>query len=93
MSKHWSITLATMVFMSVAPAYAGQDEARSCAASLDANAKAIFDASLPAVAGGADLKSSVTSETKALVKAGKLARGDAKPAAQNAAECLKLAAG
>ena len=74
-----------------APAVAGQAEAQSCAAGLDANAQLIFNAALPQVAPGADLKGVVTDTTKSLVKGGQIKRGDAKPAAMAAGECLKLA--
>ena len=51
----------------------------------------IFNTALPQVAPGADLKGVVTDATKSLVKSGQISRGDARPAAMAAGECLKLA--
>ena len=79
------------LFLAAAPAVAGQAEAQNCAAGLDANAQLIFNSALPQVGPGADLKGVVTATTKSLVKGGQIARGDAKPAAMAAGECLKLA--
>jgi hypothetical protein len=70
---------------------AGQAEAESCASGLDANGQMIFNSALPQVAPGADLKGIVTATTKSLVASGQIKRGDAKPAAMAAGECLKLA--
>ena len=80
-----------LLAVTAAPAFAGQAEAQSCAAGLDANAQLIFSTALPQVAPGADLKGVVTGATKSLVKGGQIKRGDAKPAAMAAGECLKLA--
>lgn len=77
--------------LTVAPATAGQPEAKQCAAGLDANSRQIFDAVLPKVAPGVKLKGELTSVVRDMVKSGKLQRADAKPAATSAAECLKLA--
>jgi hypothetical protein len=81
----------SLLALSAAPALAGQAEAQSCAAGLDANAKLIFNAALPQVAPGADLRGVVTDTTKSLVKAGQVPRGEARPAAEAAGQCLKLA--
>ena len=43
------------------------------------------------MAPGADLKGVVTDTTKSLVKSGQVPRGEARPAAEAAGECLKLA--
>ena len=80
-----------LLALSAAPALAGQAEAQSCAAGLDPNAALIFNATLPQVGPGADLKGVLTASTKSLVKAGQVSRGDARPAAEAAAACLKLA--
>ena len=45
-----------LLALSAAPALAGQAEAQSCAAGLDPNAALIFNATLPQVGPGADLK-------------------------------------
>jgi azurin len=80
-----------LLALSAAPALAGTAEAQSCAGSLDANSQLIFNTALPQVAPGADLKGVVTNVTKSLVKSGQISRGDARPAAMSAGECLKLA--
>lgn len=80
-----------LLALSAAPALAGQAEAKSCAAGLDANGAQIFNAALPQVAPGADLKGVVTDVTKSLVMSGKVPRAEARPAAVAAGECLKLA--
>ncbi len=80
-----------LLVVSAAPAIAGTVEAQSCAGGLDANGQLIFNTALPQVAPGADLKGVVTEATKSLVKSGQISRGDARPAAMAAGECLKLA--
>ncbi len=77
--------------LAVAPAVAGQTEAKECAAGLDANSQQIFNAVLPKAVPGAKLKGELASATKELVKSGKLPKADAKAAATSAAKCLKLA--
>jgi hypothetical protein len=79
------------VFAFTIPSVAGQSEAQSCASGLDASGQMIFNAVLPQVSPGADLKGVLTATTKSLVKSGQIGRGDAKPAAMAAGECLKLA--
>lgn len=86
-----TIAALGLLALSAAPALAGQAEAQSCAAGLDANGTQIFNAALPQVAPGADLKGVVTDVTKSLVKSGQVPRGDARSAAMAAGECLKLA--
>lgn len=93
MSKTLPALLSALVLLSAVPALAGEAEATACAASLDANGKIVFEATLPDVAGGAEVKASVKAHTKALVQAGKLTRETAKPAAQSAGACLQLLAG
>lgn len=82
---------AALLLLLPAAAHAGVPEAKICAASLDVNAAMIFNATLPSVKPGADLRALVTATTKQLVMSGKLARADAKPAAMAAGACLKLA--
>ena len=80
-----------LLALGAAPAFAGQAEAQSCAAGLDANGQLIFTTALPQAVPGADLKGVVTDATKSLVKSGQIKRGDARPAAEAAGACLKLA--
>jgi hypothetical protein len=79
----------------VAPAaQAGQADkaaANACAAGLSKDAKAIYDATLPKVVPGVDLKSTVTSTTRSLAFGGTIDRGTARTSAQEAGVCLKKA--
>lgn len=68
-------------------------DADSCAAALDASAKLIYDDAVGDVTADSDIREIVTEHTKALVKAGKLTRGEARSAATAAGECLKLVKG
>ena len=85
------ITALTVLALSAAPAFAGAAEATSCAGSLDANGKAIFNAALPQVNPSVDLKAVVTTVTKSLVSSGQVPMSAARPAAMAAGQCLKLA--
>lgn len=80
-----------LLAVSAVPALAGHAEAQSCASGLDANGQLIFTTALPQVAPGADLKGIVTGTAKSLVKSGQIKRGDARPSAEAAGACLKLA--
>lgn len=86
----FTIVAAALIALTL-PSVAGLPEAKSCASGLDTNGQIIFNAALPQVAPGADLKGVLTTTTKSLVKSGEIKRGDAKPAAMAASECLKLA--
>lgn len=85
------ITALALLALSTAPALAGAAEAKSCAASLDANGQTIFNAALPQATPGADLKAVVTTTTKSLVSSGQVPMSAARPAAMAAGQCLKLA--
>ncbi len=65
--------------------------AQACAAKLPKDAQAIFGATLPQLAPGADLRATVTATTRQLVMDGKIGRDDARPSAMSAAKCLRLA--
>jgi len=88
------VRVRTVVFLVVtaaaSPALADGASADACAAKLGAEAGAIYAASRPGVAAGGDLKAVITDATKALVKAGRIARADARTNAQAAGACLKL---
>lgn len=71
-----------------ATALAGQQEADQCAASLPEAARMIYAASLPRVAPGADLRDIVKTETRKLVKSGRIARSGAVEHAEAAGACL-----
>ena len=79
----------------VGAARAGQVDkaaATTCASGLSKDAKAIFDASLPKVTPGVDLRSVVTSTTRSLAFSGTIDRGTARESAVEAGACLKKAA-
>jgi hypothetical protein len=65
--------------------------AMACAATLPKDAKVIFDATLPQIGPGADLRSLVTSNTRSLALSGSIDRGSARQSATEAGECLKRA--
>jgi hypothetical protein len=76
-------------------ARAGQAEmaaANACAAGLPKDAKTIFDATLPKVGPGIELKSVVTSTTRSLAMSGAIERDTARESATEAGACLKKAA-
>jgi len=78
--------------LSVIPAaHADVAAANACAASLPKDAKAIYDATLPQVGPGVDLRSIVTSNTRHLALSGVIARDTARSSAVEAAACLKHA--
>jgi hypothetical protein len=72
-------------------ARADEAAANSCAAALPKDAKAIFDATLPQVGPGVDLRGLVTTNTRSLAMAGTIDRGSARQSAVAAAQCLERA--
>jgi len=77
------------VAISALPARADQAAADSCAAGLDADAKAIYAAAAPQAASTSDLRGLVTDTTKSLVGKGTVSRDVARGAAQAAGACLQ----
>lgn len=74
-----------------AAAHANTDDAKACAAKLDAAAQLVFNETLVDLAPNWDIKAALTTRTKALVQAGTLDRSIARPAAVAAMDCLALA--
>lgn len=72
-------------------ARADTEVARRCAAALPQDARAIFDATLPQLAPGANLRELVTATTRRLVEAGSIGRGSARDSAVAAGKCLRTA--
>lgn len=64
--------------------------ANTCAASLNANAKMIYDATRPQIKAGVKISDEVRSATRPLVMGGKMSRADAQPAAEAAGKCLAM---
>jgi hypothetical protein len=70
-------------------AVSGEAEASSCAGSLSAEAKIIYETVSPLITDGSNLRSVVRRETIALVTAGRVARASAPESARAAAGCLR----
>ena len=85
------LTAVAVLALTAAPAFPGTAEATSCAAGLDTNSQAIFNAALPQVTPSADLKAVVTTVTKSLVSSGQVPMSSARSSAMAAGKCLKLA--
>ncbi|MEP9378038.1 hypothetical protein ABLE91_15065 [Aquabacter sp. CN5-332] len=87
---YFKLTAAAGLCLITSVALADRPAADKCAAGLNTNGKAIYSASAPQVAPGADLRSIVTANTQALVKSGAVSMGDARPAAEAAGKCLAM---
>ncbi|OJW25743.1 MAG: hypothetical protein BGO51_17435 [Rhodospirillales bacterium 69-11] len=74
-----------------APARADTAAAKACATSLPKEARTIFDATLPQVTPGVNLRELVTSNTRRLVGAGSVELGSARTSAEEAGKCLRMA--
>ncbi len=84
-----AVTALGLICMASA-ASADRPAADKCAAKLSSDGQAIYQASAPLVAPGADLRGIITNQTKSLVMNGSINRSAAKPAAEAAGGCLKL---
>jgi hypothetical protein len=84
------ITLALLATVLAPAAHADTDAANACAAKLSPDAKAIFDATLPQVVPGANLRSLLTANTRKLAFAGAIEVGSARASATAASQCLRL---
>jgi hypothetical protein len=88
-------TLIALVLLATAlvpaAARADTDAANACATKLSPDAKAIFDATLPQVVPGANLRSLLTASTRKLAYAGAIEVGSARASATAASQCLRLA--
>lgn len=71
------------------PALADQAAADQCAAGLDANAKAVYSATVSGFAGASDKRGYMTDKVRGMVMSGALSRGAARPAAEAAVSCLE----
>jgi hypothetical protein len=71
-------------------AHADPAAVQACATKLPKDARAIFDATLPQVAPGSDLRSLLTVNTRSLAFSGSIDRDGARQSATAAGECLKL---
>lgn len=79
------------IALAPAAARADTDSANACAAQLSPDARSIFDATLPHVHPGADMRSLLTTSTRRLAFSGTIDLGSARESATAAAQCLRLA--
>jgi hypothetical protein len=80
------------VILAASGARADTAAATACAANLTGDARVIFDATLPEVEPGVDLRAVVTARTRSLAMAGEIDRDTARQSAGAAAKCLQRAA-
>ena len=80
---------AAVAMLTSTPVLADQAAAGTCAAALPAEAKLVYDAALPGVVAGGELRATIKAAAVALVKSSQLSRSSAKGAAEAAAGCLK----
>src|SRR5215471_18984406 len=85
------LVLLLAVALPLQNGHATSAAANECAAKLPKDAKAIFDATLPKVVPGANLRDLVTTNTRSLAIAGTIDRGTARQSAAAAGQCLQLA--
>jgi hypothetical protein len=99
MVTHCAFGRLALTLVLLLPFVAAATEARadtaaatSCATGLPKDARAIFDATLPQLAPGGDLRAMVTANTRSLALAGKIEPDTARDSAKAAAVCLERAA-
>ncbi|CAH1661368.1 conserved exported hypothetical protein [Hyphomicrobiales bacterium] len=81
------LTLASPLTMT--SALADKAGAAACATKLGKSAQLIYNKVAPQAPGTADLRGLVTDQTRSLVMSGQISRGDARPAAEAAGQCLE----
>lgn len=81
--------LALTAGAALRPAAADQAAGSACAQKLSAHAQEIYAASAPDMTQDASIRDVLTTHTRALVMAGKVPLSDARPAATEAAACLR----
>jgi len=86
-----ALIIPPAVAVSAGPAWADAAAAQKCATTLPKDGRAIFQATLPQVQPGTDLREVVTASTRTLVQSGQIDRGTARDSAMAAAQCLRLA--
>lgn len=84
-------TIAAAALLVATAASASIDSANSCAKTLGAEPKTIYDASIGSVSADTDLKQLLTEKTRGLVEAGSVERASARDSARAAFKCLELA--
>ena len=86
----FTVIAAALLLTAVSAGTASADQAAAdgCAAGLSGDAKTIYDAALPGVSGGGDVRTVVTDTTRSMVEAGTIGKSSAKSNAQAAGACL-----
>ena len=69
---------------------ASPDAAGACAATLKPGAKSVYDAALPSIKPGANLRAVLKHVVLPEVKSGEITRGTARHRAEEAGRCLQL---
>jgi hypothetical protein len=84
--------VALTIFMVSMPMFAHADQAAAtaCSASLSPDGKLVYEKVAPSVTPKTDLKEAVTSAVRPLVLNGSMKREQARTAAEEAGECLRL---
>jgi hypothetical protein len=87
-----AVALAALfaLVMATQDARADAAAANDCAARLAKDARAIFDATLPQLKPGTDLRTVVTARARSLAISGAIARDTARQSATEAGTCLRL---
>jgi hypothetical protein len=88
---HNIIRLAAILAVLPLSAVAGEAAMQACAKSLSPAARMIYDASAASVPPDSALRDVVAAQTRKLVMAGRIERAAARPAAEAAGNCLKMA--
>ena len=83
--------LAALSLSATGIAYADSNAANACAAKLPRDAKLIYDATLPQLTPGANLRDLVANNTRRLARAGTIDRNSARNSAMSAGSCLRQA--
>jgi hypothetical protein len=85
------VLLAPLLVVAGRDAHADAAAVQACAAKLPKDVRTVFDATLPYMAPGVDLRGLLTTTTKGLVQGGQIDQANARPSAVAAGQCLRLA--
>lgn len=89
MKKLFPLFIISFVFHWQA-ALGNPQNAASCAAVLNSDARMIYDEAAQKVTPATPIRDTLTSVTRGLVMGGKISRGAARPAAEAAGQCLQI---
>jgi hypothetical protein len=85
-----NIALTIFIVLTPVLAHADQAAATACSARLSDGGKLVYEKVAPSVAPQTDLKEAITAVLRPLVMNGSMKREQARTAAEEAGECLKL---